>query len=82
MTLVLVTHDRSIAQRASRTIQMQDRRVLSDRESTQVWKNKSSLGVARCKPSQSLCRFMICQKFSNTLRNLSWKLPSAIASPR
>ena len=34
MTLVLVTHDRSIAQRASRTIQMQDGRVVSDREST------------------------------------------------
>jgi predicted ABC-type transport system involved in lysophospholipase L1 biosynthesis ATPase subunit len=34
MTLVLVTHDMSIAQRASRTIQMKDGRVVSDREST------------------------------------------------
>jgi ABC-type lipoprotein export system ATPase subunit len=34
MTLVLVTHDSSIAQRASRTIQMKDGRVLSDRKST------------------------------------------------
>jgi ABC-type lipoprotein export system ATPase subunit len=34
MTLVLVTHNRSIAQRASRTIQMKDGRVVSDREST------------------------------------------------
>jgi ABC-type lipoprotein export system ATPase subunit len=34
MTLVLVTHDRSIAQRASRTIQMKDGRIVSDREST------------------------------------------------
>jgi ABC-type lipoprotein export system ATPase subunit len=31
MTLVLVTHDMSIAQRASRTIQMKDGRVVSDR---------------------------------------------------
>ena len=34
MTLVLVTHDRSIAQRASRTIQMKDGRIVSDREPT------------------------------------------------
>jgi ABC-type lipoprotein export system ATPase subunit len=34
MTLVLVTHDMSIAQRASRTIQMKDGRIVSDREST------------------------------------------------
>jgi ABC-type lipoprotein export system ATPase subunit len=34
MTLVLVTHDMSIAQRASRTIQMKDGHVVSDREST------------------------------------------------
>jgi len=34
MTLVLVTHDMSIAQRASRTIQMRDGRIVSDREST------------------------------------------------
>jgi ABC-type lipoprotein export system ATPase subunit len=34
MTLVLVTHDMSIAERASRTIQMKDGRVVSDREST------------------------------------------------
>ena len=34
MTLVLVTHDNSIAQRASRTIQMKDGRIVSDREST------------------------------------------------
>jgi ABC-type lipoprotein export system ATPase subunit len=33
MTLVLVTHDMSIAQRASRTIQMKDGRIVSDRES-------------------------------------------------
>ena len=33
MTLVLVTHDRSIAQRASRTIQMKDGRIVSDRKS-------------------------------------------------
>ena len=31
MTLVLVTHDLSIAQRASRTIQMKDGRIVSDR---------------------------------------------------
>jgi ABC-type lipoprotein export system ATPase subunit len=36
MTLVLVTHDMSIAQRASRTIQMKDGRIVSDRESTIV----------------------------------------------
>jgi putative ABC transport system ATP-binding protein len=34
MTLVLVTHDMSIAERASRTIQMKDGRIVSDREST------------------------------------------------
>ena len=34
MTVVLVTHDMSIAQRASRTIQMKDGRIVSDREST------------------------------------------------
>jgi ABC-type lipoprotein export system ATPase subunit len=34
MTLVLVTHDMSIAARASRTIQMKDGRVVSDRETT------------------------------------------------
>ena len=34
MTLVLVTHDMSIAKQASRTIQMKDGRVVSDREST------------------------------------------------
>jgi putative ABC transport system ATP-binding protein len=34
MTLVLVTHDMSIAQRASRTIEMKDGRIVSDREST------------------------------------------------
>jgi ABC-type lipoprotein export system ATPase subunit len=34
MTLVLVTHDMSIAARASRTIQMKDGRIVSDREST------------------------------------------------
>jgi ABC-type lipoprotein export system ATPase subunit len=33
MTLVLVTHDMSIAQRASRTIEMKDGRIVSDRES-------------------------------------------------
>jgi ABC-type lipoprotein export system ATPase subunit len=33
MTLVLVTHDMSIASRASRTIQMKDGRIVSDRES-------------------------------------------------
>ncbi len=33
MTLVLVTHDMSIARRASRTIQMKDGRIVSDRES-------------------------------------------------
>jgi putative ABC transport system ATP-binding protein len=32
MTLVLVTHDDSIAQRASRTIQMKDGRIVSDRD--------------------------------------------------
>jgi ABC-type lipoprotein export system ATPase subunit len=34
MTLVLVTHDMNIAARASRTIQMRDGRVVSDRETT------------------------------------------------
>jgi len=34
MTLVLVTHDMSIAQRASRRIEMKDGRIVSDREST------------------------------------------------
>ena len=34
MTLVLVTHDLSIAPPASRTIQMKDGRIVSDREST------------------------------------------------
>lgn len=34
MTLVLVTHDMSIAQRASRIIQMKDGRIVSDREAT------------------------------------------------
>lgn len=34
MTLVLVTHDPDIAQRASRTIEMKDGRILSDRVST------------------------------------------------
>jgi predicted ABC-type transport system involved in lysophospholipase L1 biosynthesis ATPase subunit len=34
MTLVLVTHDMSIAQRASRTIQMKDGRIVSDDKST------------------------------------------------
>ena len=34
MTVVLVTHDMSIARRASRTIQMKDGRIVSDREST------------------------------------------------
>ena len=34
MTLVLVTHDLSIARRASRTIQMKDGRIASDRKST------------------------------------------------
>jgi ABC-type lipoprotein export system ATPase subunit len=34
MTLVLVTHDMTIAGRASRTIQMKDGRIVSDREST------------------------------------------------
>jgi ABC-type lipoprotein export system ATPase subunit len=34
MTLVLVTHDMNIAQRAPRAIQMKDGRVVSDREST------------------------------------------------
>ena len=34
MTLVLVTHDMSVAQRASRIIQMKDGRIVSDREST------------------------------------------------
>ena len=34
MTLVLVTHDLSIAQRASRTIQMKDGQIVSDRKST------------------------------------------------
>jgi putative ABC transport system ATP-binding protein len=33
MTLVLVTHDMSIARLASRTIQMKDGRIVSDRES-------------------------------------------------
>ena len=33
MTLVLVTHDLTIAQRASRTIQMKDGRIVSDRKS-------------------------------------------------
>src|SRR6202163_1522555 len=34
MTLVLVTHDLGIAQRASRTIQMKDGRIVADRVST------------------------------------------------
>jgi ABC-type lipoprotein export system ATPase subunit len=34
MTLVLVTHDMSIAQRASRIVQMKDGRVVSNRESS------------------------------------------------
>jgi ABC-type lipoprotein export system ATPase subunit len=34
MTLVLVTHDMNIAQQATRTIQMKDGRIVSDREST------------------------------------------------
>ena len=34
MTLVLVTHDMNIAQRASRTIQMKDGRIVSDDKST------------------------------------------------
>jgi macrolide transport system ATP-binding/permease protein len=34
MTLVLVTHDMRIAQRASRIIQMKDGRIVSDRGST------------------------------------------------
>jgi predicted ABC-type transport system involved in lysophospholipase L1 biosynthesis ATPase subunit len=34
MTLVLVTHDMSIAKRASRTIRMKDGRIVLDREST------------------------------------------------
>jgi ABC-type lipoprotein export system ATPase subunit len=34
MTLVLVTHDLNIARQASRTIQMKDGRIMSDREST------------------------------------------------
>ena len=34
MTLVLVTHDMSIAERASRTIRMKDGRIVLDREST------------------------------------------------
>jgi ABC-type lipoprotein export system ATPase subunit len=34
MTLVLVTHDMNIARQASRTIQMKDGRIVSDREST------------------------------------------------
>jgi ABC-type lipoprotein export system ATPase subunit len=34
MTLVLVTHDLSIAKRASRTIQMKDGRIVADRQST------------------------------------------------
>src|SRR6202022_495868 len=33
MTLVLVTHDRTIARGASRTIQMKDGRIVSDNES-------------------------------------------------
>jgi putative ABC transport system ATP-binding protein len=36
MTLVLVTHDLGIAQRASRTIQMKDGRIVSDLESIKV----------------------------------------------
>jgi ABC-type lipoprotein export system ATPase subunit len=36
MTLVLVTHDTSIAGRASRTIQMKDGRIVSDRHATVV----------------------------------------------
>jgi putative ABC transport system ATP-binding protein len=34
MTLMLVTHDMSIAQRGSRTIQMKDGRIVSDRALT------------------------------------------------
>jgi predicted ABC-type transport system involved in lysophospholipase L1 biosynthesis ATPase subunit len=34
MTLVLVTHDLAIARLASRTIQMKDGRIASDREAT------------------------------------------------
>ena len=34
MTLVLVTHDPNIAQRASRTIEMKDGRIIADRVST------------------------------------------------
>jgi ABC-type lipoprotein export system ATPase subunit len=34
MTLVLVTHDLSIAERASRTIQMKDGHIMSDRQTT------------------------------------------------
>jgi putative ABC transport system ATP-binding protein len=34
MTLVLVTHDMSVAQQASRIIQMKDGRIASDREAT------------------------------------------------
>jgi ABC-type lipoprotein export system ATPase subunit len=36
MTLVLVTHDMSIAERASRIIEMKDGRVVADREATVV----------------------------------------------
>jgi ABC-type lipoprotein export system ATPase subunit len=36
MTLVLVTHDMSIAERASRTIQMKDGRIVLDRETTVI----------------------------------------------
>jgi predicted ABC-type transport system involved in lysophospholipase L1 biosynthesis ATPase subunit len=34
MTLMLVTHDMSIAEGASRTIYMKDGRIVSDRKST------------------------------------------------
>jgi predicted ABC-type transport system involved in lysophospholipase L1 biosynthesis ATPase subunit len=34
MTLVLVTHDLSIAEQASRIVQMKDGRVMADQEAT------------------------------------------------
>jgi ABC-type lipoprotein export system ATPase subunit len=43
MTLVLVTHDPAIAALASRTIQMKDGRIVSDREKSEIRNPKSEL---------------------------------------